>query len=62
MQEAVKATMTVEETAQYIGIGRGKMYNLVKDGKIPYLKFGKSIRIPKRVIDDWLLKQCEITE
>lgn len=59
MQEAVRATMTVEETAQYIGIGRGKMYDLVKEGKIPYLKFGKSIRIPKHVVDTWLLEQCK---
>lgn len=62
MLETAKATMTVEETARYIGIGRGKMYDLVKEGKIPYLKFGKSIRIPKHAIDAWLLEQCRKVE
>lgn len=59
MQNIGKATMSVNETAEYIGIGRGKLYNMVKEGKIPYLKFGKSIRIPRRSLEIWLNQQCK---
>lgn len=46
-----KATFSVEEAAQYIGIGKGKTYNLVKLGYIPCVKIGKSIRISKSVLE-----------
>ena len=57
--ENSRATLSVQETAQYLGLGRGKMYSLIKKGKIPYLKFGKSIRIPRNVLDDWIVSQCK---
>lgn len=57
MENMCRATMSVEETAKYIGIGRNKLYTMIKEGKVPYIKFGKSIRIPRSRLEIWLQEQ-----
>lgn len=49
-----KLTMTVEEMAECLGIGRNGAYNLVKKGRVPALKIGRQIRIPKAAFVAWL--------
>jgi excisionase family DNA binding protein len=39
-------TMTVEETAEHLGLGRSKAYDACHRGEIPTLKFGRTIRVP----------------
>ncbi len=53
-----KATLTVPETAQYLGVGLTTTYALVKAKEIPALRIGRQIRVPKVALDDWLLKQA----
>lgn len=52
-----KATLSVEETAKYLGIGRNKAYELVGSGMIPHLKLGKQLRIPKISLEAWISAQ-----
>ena len=54
-----KATLTVAETAEYIGIGLNKAYKMVNDRTIPSLRIGKQFKIPKTVLDEWLIKQSK---
>lgn len=42
------ATMTVEEAAQLLGIGRATAYNAVRSGEIPSIRIGRRIVVPKR--------------
>ena len=58
MNSVEKATLTVPETATYLGIGRTTTYALVKAKEIPALRIGRQIRIPKAALDEWLLKQA----
>lgn len=39
-------TMSVESAAQLLGISRGLAYEMVHQGKIPALRFGRVIRVP----------------
>jgi excisionase family DNA binding protein len=55
-----KATLSVQETAEYIGIGRNKAYELVSSGILPAIKIGKQYRIPKVSLDTWLVQQTRI--
>ncbi len=41
-----KRTMTVEETADALGIGRNLAYKMVGEGTIPSLKLGRRIVVP----------------
>ena len=50
--------MSVEEMRSILKIGRNKAYALVGDGKIKSLKIGRTIRIPKRYVIDFIESQC----
>ena len=53
-----RATFTVAETAQYIGLGLNKTYQLVNDHVIPNIKLGRQFRIPKVALDEWLMRSA----
>jgi excisionase family DNA binding protein len=56
-----KQIMDIKELANYLRIGKSKIYNLIKDKKIPASKIGRQYRFSKEVIDAWLKEQI-ITE
>ena len=39
-------TVSVEEAAKILGIGRGLAYQMVRERRVPALRFGRVIRIP----------------
>jgi excisionase family DNA binding protein len=43
--------LTPEEFRQYVGIGRGTAYDLLRRGEIPCVRFGRLIRVPKSALD-----------
>jgi len=42
--------LTPDEFRAYVGIGRSTMYDLLRREEIPYMKFGRCIRIPKSAL------------
>ena len=52
-----KATMTVKEMAEYLGIGKASAYRLIREGQVPALKIGRQFRIPIACIDEWVMDQ-----
>ena len=48
------ATLSVDEAARQLGIGRNLAYELVKDGTIPALRFRRKWRIPREAFQRWL--------
>ncbi len=49
-----KLTITVEETARILSISRGLAYEMVRQGKIPALHFGRVIRVPRHALEQLL--------
>ena len=47
-------TISVESAAKILGISRGLAYEMVRQGKIPALHFGRVIRIPRYALDQLL--------
>ncbi len=45
-----KETLTVEEIAEVLGIGRGLAYRMAKSGEIPTLRLGRRILIPRQAL------------
>jgi excisionase family DNA binding protein len=43
--------LTVEQTAEVLGVGRGTAYEAVRQGQIPSLRLGRCIRIPRRALE-----------
>ena len=49
-----RLTLTVEEFARSVGIGRGLAYESVRSGVVPSVKIGRRILVPKIAVDRWL--------
>ena len=48
--ESLPLLLTVGEMASVLRIGRNSAYQLVKDGNIPSIHVGRSIRIPRNAL------------
>ncbi len=55
MTEQVKGTMSVREMAAYLGIGKALAWDIVWQGKVPVIRFGRRVLIPKAALDRMLL-------
>ena len=53
-QENECLTMSVESAAKLLGISRGLAYQMVRQGKIPALHFGRVIRVPRHALEQLL--------
>jgi excisionase family DNA binding protein len=46
MTEILRATVTVQEAAQILGLGRNQAYEAAAAGQIPTIRIGKRILVP----------------
>ena len=46
--------MDILTLSQYLGLGRSKIYNLIRMKKIPASRIGRQYRFSKSLIDAWL--------
>jgi len=46
--------MDIKTLAQYLGMGRSKIYNLIRLKKIPASRIGRQYRFSKDLVDQWL--------
>ena len=49
-----RATITVEEAATLLGIGRSAAYEAARRGQLPTRRLGKRLRVPVPALLDWL--------
>ena len=49
--------MDIKTLAQYLGMGRSKIYNLIRQKKIPASRIGRQYRFSKALVDQWLKEQ-----
>lgn len=53
-----KLTLSVDEAAALSGIGRDKLYELVRQPDFPALRFGRGIRIPRNLFESWIEREA----
>lgn len=49
-----REVMDILELSKYLGIGKSKIYNLIRQKKIPASRIGRQYRFSKSVVDQWL--------
>jgi excisionase family DNA binding protein len=49
--------MDIQTLAQYLAMGRSKIYNLIRQRKIPASRIGRQYRFSKSLIDQWLTER-----
>lgn len=52
------ASWSVKEAAAVLGVGSTKMYELLRSGTVPHLRFGASLRIPRQALTDWMNEEA----
>lgn len=53
-----KLTLSVDEASALSGIGRDRLYELTRCADFPALRFGRSIRIPRRLFEEWIEREA----
>lgn len=54
-----RATVTVEEAARLLGIGRGSAYEAARTGEIPALRIGRRLLVPVAALEELLATPAE---
>ena len=57
-----RVCMTVPEAAEMLGISRNHAYELARRGKLPVIRLGKRLIIPRTGFEKWLeesLARCK---
>jgi excisionase family DNA binding protein len=44
-------TLTVTQAANALGLSRGLAYQLAKEGKLPTIRFGRRLVVPRKALD-----------
>jgi len=52
--------LTVEEMAEILRIGRSSAYELCRQNEFPVIRIGRSIRIPKKALLDWIEQKSKM--
>ena len=51
---AVPEVMDIKALAQYLGMGRSKIYGLIRLKRIPASRIGRQYRFSRELVDAWL--------
>jgi excisionase family DNA binding protein len=49
-----RQTLTIEEAARILGVGRSKAYEFARTGKIPAIRLGHKLLVPKAALEEFL--------
>jgi excisionase family DNA binding protein len=54
-QVADKATITIEQTARLLGLGRTAAYDAARRGELPTRRLGRRLLVPVPALLEWLV-------
>lgn len=60
VQKEYSQVMDIKELSDYLGIGKSKIYSLIRLKKIPASRIGRQYRFSKEVVDAWLKEKIII--
>ncbi len=52
--------VSVAEAAQLLGIGRGLAYDLIVEGRIPSLRLGRRLLLPRFGLEQWIAQEAGV--
>ena len=50
--------LTIDDLQSALGVGRSTAYRLIRNGDIRHLRIGKTIKIPRRYLVEYIHKAC----
>lgn len=61
MLETYEDILTVDEACEALKIGYNTMYNLLNSGNLKAFRNGRTWRIPKQAVIEYVLKSAKLT-
>lgn len=49
--------LTIPQVSALLGLGRSKVYELIRDEGLPTAKFGTAIRVPAEELKEWVKRR-----
>lgn len=49
-----KLVLTIDETAQRLGLSRGFAYRAAREGKLPTVRVGHRVLVPRKALEEFL--------
>ncbi len=56
MATKLPEVLTPKQVADYLQLGRDKTYQMLKCGELSSVRLGRTYRIQRRALDDWLAR------
>jgi excisionase family DNA binding protein len=53
--------LTVEQAAELLQISKGLAYDLCREGKLPHVRLGRVIRVPRFALEQWIAREASVT-
>lgn len=60
VESEVRLLISVTEAASLLGIGRNLAYDLVHEGRLPSLRLGSRILIPRTELEHWIADEVVV--
>ncbi len=54
-----RQTLNIPEVAQLLGCSRGSAYRWAREGRIPALRVGRRLVVPRQAFEEWLASAAE---
>ena len=58
--ENQRLTMTVPEVAEVVGVSRAHAYELIRLGRIPSIRLGRRLIVPRKALEEFLDHACSL--
>ena len=52
--------ISVPETARLLGIGRNLAYQLVREGRLPHVRLGRRVLVPRWCLEQWVAREARL--
>ncbi len=49
--------LTIPQVSAMLGLGRSKVYDLIRDEGLPTAKFGTAVRVPAEELKQWVKRR-----
>ena len=47
------------DVAAILDLGRSKVYEMMKKGELPVVRIGRSVRVPRSALTEWIASQTK---
>ena len=62
MADGAALLISVEAAAKLLGISRNLAYDLVRQGRIPHVRLGRRILVPRFGLEQWLANEAGVAQ